>query len=273
MEQYLKRIADALERAFPKEPDIDFFEKASAFIWEPARNHFSIVSSISTVDIPLLKGMDQEIKKVTINTKSFLDGKLANNVLVWGARGMGKSTLIKSIVKDASAKNKILKIIEVSRDDISQVNKLFKLIKNIKKKFIIFCDDISFDDNETSYKSLKSLLDGGLIGDAKNILIYATSNRRHLLSRKTGKRDNFVRWEEELDERISISDRFGISIGVYECDQNLYLEIVRSYAKSFDLNIATKELDKKAIEWQVQRGSRSGRVAKQFIISLLSNST
>ena len=273
MEEYLKRIADSLERAFPLEPDISFFEKSSAYIWEPSRNHFSKVNNISTVDISLLKGMDHEIKEVNLNTYAFLYGKLANNVLVWGARGMGKSTLIKSVLKNATAKSKNLKIIEVSRDDIGQIGRLLKLIKNINKKFIIFCDDISFDDNETSYKSLKSLLDGGLIGDAKNILIYATSNRRHLLSRKTGNSDNFVRWEEELDERLSISDRFGISIGFYECDQDLYLEIVRSYANSFGLDMTTKELDKKAIEWQVQRGSRSGRVAKQFIVSLLNSHT
>ena len=139
------------------------------------------------------------------------------------------------------------------------------------KNLLFFCDDISFDDNETSYKSLKSLLDGGLIGGAQNVLVYATSNRRHLLSRKAGNADNFMRWEEELDERLSISDRFGISIGFYECDQNLYLEIVRSYANSFGVNIETEELDKRALQWQVQRGSRSGRVAKQFVVSLLSS--
>ena len=149
------------------------------------------------------------------------------------------------------------------------MDSLLKTIKNLDKKFIIFCDDISFDDNETSYKSLKSLLDGGLIGGAQNVLVYATSNRRHLLSRKAGNADKFMRWEEELDERLSISDRFGISIGFYECDQNLYLEIVRSYAKSFGINVGTEELDKRALQWQVQRGSRSGRVAKQFIVSLL----
>ena len=159
----------------------------------------------------------------------------------------------------------------MARDDIGEVHKLLKIIKSINKKFIIFCDDISFDDNETGYKSLKSLLDGGLISGVQNVLIYATSNRRHLLSRKTGKSADFVRWEEELDERLSISDRFGISLGFYECDQKLYLEIVRTYAKSFGLKIEIKELDKKAIEWQVQRGSRSGRVAKQFIVSLLSS--
>ena len=273
MEEYLKRIADALERAFPLDPDTAFFEKADAFIWEPDRNHFSEVTSISTIDISLLKGMDKEIERVRLNTKAFADGNLANNVLVWGARGMGKSTLIKSVVKSTSSKNNSLKIIEVARDDIGQMNILLKIIKNIDKKFIIFCDDISFDDNETSYKSLKSLLDGGLIGGAQNFLIYATSNRRHLLSRKTSNNSDFMRWEEELDERLSISDRFGISIGFYECDQNLYLEIVRSYANSFGLNITTKELDKKAIEWQMQRGSRSGRVARQFIISLLNSHT
>ena len=270
MEEYLKRIANSLERAFPADPDIYFFEKADAFIWEPAQNYFSQVSDISTVDISLLKGMDEEIEQVTFNTEAFIEGKLANNVLVWGARGMGKSTLIKAVIKAASSKSNNLKIIEVSRDDIGQVDKLLKLIKNINKKFIIFCDDISFDDNETSYKSLKSVLDGGLIGGMQNVLVYATSNRRHLLSRKAGNGDDFIRWEEELDERLSISDRFGISIGFYECDQNLYLEIVRSYAESFAVDISLKELSQKAIEWQVQRGSRSGRVAKQFIVSLLS---
>ena len=269
MEEYLKRIAEALERAFPSDPDIAFFEKEGAFIWEPGRNHFSEVSNISTVDISLLKGMDREIEQVRLNTEAFIDGKLANNVLVWGARGMGKSTLIKSVVKAASSKNNDLKIIEVARDDIGQVGILLKIIKNVSKKFIIFCDDISFDDNETSYKSLKSLLDGGLIGGAQNVLIYATSNRRHLLSRKTENSEKFMRWEEELDERLSISDRFGISIGFYECDQNLYLEIVRSYANSFGLDIEMEELDKRAIQWQVQRGGRSGRVARQFIVSLL----
>ena len=150
------------------------------------------------------------------------------------------------------------------------MNRLLKTIKNLDKKFIIFCDDISFDDNETSYKTLKSDLDGRMIGGMQNVLVYATSNRRHLLSRKTGNSIDFIRWEEEQDERLSISDRFGISIGFYECDQNLYLEIVRSYAKSVGFEMSAKELNRKAIEWQVQRGSRSGRVAKQFIVSLLS---
>ena len=270
MEKYLKRIADSLERAFPLVPDNAFFEQAGAFIWEPDLNNFSEVSNISTVDISLLKGMDKEIERVKLNTEAFIDGKLANNVLVWGARGMGKSTLVKSVVKEVSFKSNSLKIIEVARDDLGRVNKLLKLIKNINKKFIIFCDDISFDDNETSYKSLKSLLDGGLMGGIENVLIYATSNRRHLLSRKTQNGKNFMRWEEELDERLSVSDRFGISIGFYECDQNLYLEIVRSYANSFGIDMPQKDLNKEAIEWQVQRGSRSGRVARQFIVSLLS---
>ena len=271
MEEYLKRIADSLERAFPLKPDTSFFEKSAAFIWDPDQNYYTQVTNVQTVDLSLLKGMDKEIEQVRLNTKAFADGNLANNVLVWGARGMGKSTLIKSVVKATSSKNNSLKIIEVARDDIGQMNSLLKIIKNLDKKFIIFCDDISFDDNETSYKSLKSLLDGGLIGGAQNVLVYATSNRRHLLSRKAGNGDNFMRWEEELDERLSISDRFGISIGFYECDQNLYLEIVRSYANSFSLDIEIEELDKRAIKWQVQRGSRSGRVAKQFVVSLLSS--
>lgn len=269
MEEYLKRIADSLERAFPLDPDVSFFNKGDAFIWESVRNTFSIVEHISTVDISLLKGMAQEIEKVKRNTDAFIAGNEANNVLVWGARGMGKSTLIKSVFKSSNSVSNDLKIIEVPRDNISEVNSVLKLIKNINKKFIIFCDDISFDDSETNYKSLKSVLDGGLIGGAENALIYATSNRRHLLSRKASNDQNYMRWEEELDERLSISDRFGISIGIYECDQDLFLEIVQSYAKSFGIKMDIKELNKKAIEWQVQRGSRSGRVAKQFVISLL----
>ena len=269
IEESLKRIADSLERAFPLSPDSSFFEKADTFIWESAHNHFLEVQNISTIDISLLRGMDKEIEQLQLNTKAFLDGKLANNVLVWGARGMGKSTLIKSIFKACRSKCNDLKIIEVARDDIGQVDLVLKLIKNIDKKFIIFCDDISFDNHETSYKSLKSILDGGLIGGLENVLIYATSNRRHLLSRETKSGVNYMRWEEELDERLSISDRFGISIGFYECDQNLYLEIVRSYADSFGIKIDFKELSKRALEWQIQRGGRSGRIAKQFIVSLL----
>ena len=158
MEEYLKRIAEALERAFPSDPDTEFFEKQGAFIWEPGRNHFSEVSNIPADDISLLKGLDREIEQVKLNTKAFIDGKSANNILAWGARGMGKSTLIKSVVKATSSITNNLKIIEVARDDLGQVNQLLKIIKNINKKFIVFCDDISFDDHETNYKSLKSAI-------------------------------------------------------------------------------------------------------------------
>ena len=162
----------------------------------------------------------------------------------------------------------MLKIVEISRDSILEIDKLFSVLREIDFKFIIFCDDISFDNGDSSYKSLKSILDGGLRGDSKNVVVYATSNRRHLLSRKTGGDMGFIRENEENDEKLSISDRFGISIGLYECDQKLFFEIINGYAQALGITLEKEVLEKKAIAWQMQRGARSGRVAKQFIISL-----
>ncbi|MDC3067809.1 ATP-binding protein [Paracoccaceae bacterium] len=271
MEEYLKRIAISLERAFPGPPKNTFFKKADAFVWEAVNNNFLVVKEIPCVDLNMLKGMDEEISEVINNTRAFIKGKPANNVLIWGARGMGKSTLIKSVFNKLKSESSDLKIIEVSRRDIGHIDTMLKLIRGIKKKFIIFCDDISFDDGETTYKSLKSILDGGLYGGSQNALVYATSNRRHLLSREYQKKNSFMRGEEELDERLSISDRFGISIGLYECDQNLFLDIVASYVDNFNIDIERKDLEMRAREWQVQRGGRSGRVAWQFVVSLLNN--
>ena len=267
-EEYLKRIAEALERAYPNPPGSSFFTKADAFIWKPELNNFEIIKKISSVKLSILQGMDEEKEKVLNNTSALVDNRFANNILLWGARGMGKSTLIKSVFNEVNKSFKKLKIIEVSRDSILELDKLFSVLREIDFKFIIFCDDISFDDGENSYKSLKSILDGGLKGDAKNVVVYATSNRRHLLSRKTDGDLGFIRESEENDEKLSISDRFGISIGLYECDQRLFLEIINRYAQALGLTLEKEVLEKKAIAWQMQRGARSGRVAKQFIISL-----
>ncbi len=267
-EEYLKRIAEALERAYPNPPDSTFFTKADAFIWKPELKNFEIIKNISGINLSMLRGMDEEKEKVLNNTTALVNNRFANNILLWGARGMGKSTLIKSVFNQVNKSCKKLKIVEVSRDSILEIDKIFSVLREIDFKFIIFCDDISFDDGESSYKSLKSILDGGLRGDAKNVVVYATSNRRHLLSRKTGGDMGFIRESEENDEKLSISDRFGISIGLYECDQRLFLEIVNKYALALGITLEKEVLEKKAIAWQMQRGARSGRVAKQFIISL-----
>ncbi len=267
-EEYLKRIAEALERAYPNPPDSTFFSKADAFIWKPELKNFEIIKNISGINLTMLRGMDEEKEKVLNNTNALVNNRFANNILLWGARGMGKSTLIKSVFNEVNKSFKKLKIVEVSRDSILEIDKLFSILREIDFKFIIFCDDISFDDGESSYKSLKSILDGGLRGEAKNVVVYATSNRRHLLSRKTGGDMGFIRASEENDEKLSISDRFGISIGLYECDQMLFLEIINKYALALGITLEKEVLEKKAIAWQMQRGARSGRVAKQFIISL-----
>ncbi len=267
-EKYLKRIAEALERAYPSPPGSSFFTQADAFVWKPERNNFETIKNISGIELSMLKGMDEEKEKVLINTTALVNDRFANNILLWGARGMGKSTLIKSVFNEVNKTYGKLKIIEVSRDSILELDKLLSVIRKVDLKFIIFCDDISFDDGEGSYKSLKSILDGGLKGNAKNVVIYATSNRRHLLSRKTDGNMGFIRESEENDEKLSISDRFGISIGLYECDQRLFIEIVNSYAEAIGIKLKKDVLEKKAIAWQMQRGARSGRVAKQFIISL-----
>jgi len=267
-EKYLKRIAEALERAYPAPPDTSFFNKADAFLWKSSLNSFEIIKDVPGISLAMLRGMDDEIDKVLVNTKALINNRNANNVLIWGARGMGKSTLIKAVFKELKKSSRKLKIIEVSRDSILELDRLFKVLRELSLKFIVFCDDISFEDGEGSYKSIKSILDGGLRGDSQNIVLYATSNRRHLLSRKTDASINFTRESEEIDEKLSISDRFGISIGLYECDQQLFLKIVNDYAFALGIKIEKKVLEKKAITWQMQRGSRSGRVAKQFIISL-----
>ena len=266
--EYLKRIAEALERAYPIPPDSNFFTKADAFVWKPELNNFETIKDISGVRLSMLRGIDEEKEKVLANTKALVNDRFANNILLWGARGMGKSTLIKSVFNEVNKFSKNLKIIEVSRDSILELDKLLNVLREIDYKFIVFCDDISFDDGEGSYKSLKSILDGGLRGDAKNVAVYATSNRRHLLSRKADRDTEFIRENEENDEKLSISDRFGISIGLYECDQKLFFEIINSYAQALGITLKKEVLEKKAIAWQMQRGARSGRVAKQFIISL-----
>ena len=233
------------------------------------------VKKINSINIDLLKGIDQTKSILLENTKQFSQGFPANNALLWGARGMGKSSLVKSIHREVSLeknKNRLI-LIEIYRDDIKTLPLLISQLNNYEHRFIIYCDDLSFNDNENNYKSLKTVLDGGIMERSQNIIFYATSNRRHLMARSMIENENStaISPSESAEEKISLSDRFGLWLGFYQCSQDEYLNIVISYASYFKLKIKDKELKDLAIEWSVTRGSRSGRVAWHFIHDLAGN--
>ena len=245
---------------------------ANGYLWDAENFHLIPINNINAVNLSLLKGIDHTKKILLDNTMQFSEGYSANNVLLWGARGMGKSSIIKSVHKEIckNTLNKRLILIEIYRDDINSLPKLITELQQLKHQFIIFCDDLSFDNNETTYKSLKTILDGGIMEKSKNILFYATSNRRHLMPRSMIENESStsISPSESAEEKISLSDRFGLWLGFYQCSQDNYLEIVKSYADEFKFEINVNELNKLAIEWSVTRGSRSGRVAWQFIQDL-----
>ncbi|PPR16473.1 MAG: hypothetical protein CFH33_00724 [Alphaproteobacteria bacterium MarineAlpha9_Bin3] len=246
--------------------------KANGYLWDADRFQLIPIDNINAINLSLLKGIDHTKKILLENTVQFSEGYSANNVLLWGARGMGKSSIIKSVHKEICNKNtdKRLILIEIYRDDINSLPKLISDLQQINHQFIIFCDDLSFDNNETSYKSLKTVLDGGIMERSKNILFYATSNRRHLMPRSMIENESStsISPSESAEEKISLSDRFGLWLGFYQCSQDDYLKIVKSYSEELKLKITIEELNKLAIEWSVTRGSRSGRVAWQFIQDL-----
>jgi hypothetical protein len=213
-------------------------------------------------------GVDQVKDLLIENTKQFTKGFSANNALLWGARGMGKSTLIKAVHSIYKSEN--LKLIEIRREDLSSLDKLIRIIRNVKCQFIIFCDDLSFGTDESEYKSLKALLDGGLESRPSNIIFYATSNRRHLIARDMIENESStaLHASEAVEEKVSLSDRFGLWLGFYKCSQDEYFDMVRKYSTIAQLDLDDESLLHKAIEWQQTRGSRSGRVAWQFICDL-----
>ena len=244
----------------------------NGYLWSAENFQLTPVKKINSINIDLLKGIDQTKSILLENTKQFSQGFPANNVLLWGARGMGKSSLVKSIHSEISLqknKNRLI-LIEIYRDDIKTLPLLISQLNNYEHRFIIYCDDLSFNDNENNYKSLKTVLDGGIMERSQNIIFYATSNRRHLMARSMIENENStaISPSESAEEKISLSDRFGLWLGFYQCSQDEYLIIVNSYANYFKLNITDKELKDLAIEWSVTRGSRSGRVAWQFIQDL-----
>jgi len=268
----LELIRLALEKLSPKEPIEPKWGNSNAYLWNSEIKSFSEINEVNRIPIELLKGIDLNIKILHDNTKQFSKKLPANNALLWGSRGMGKSSIIKAIHHEISlSKTNSLKLIEVHREDIEDLPIILgHLKKYVDYSFIVFCDDLSFDGDDTTYKSLKAALEGGLEGKPKNVIFYATSNRRHLMPRDMIENESStaINPNESIEEKVSLSDRFGLWIGFHNCSQSDYLEMIKSYAEYYKINIDKKDLNKLAISWAAGRGSRSGRVAWQFINNL-----
>ena len=265
----LSRIADALERMAPPRPRTPDLSGCSAFVWHASPPELEPVPRVNRVEISLLKGIDLTRDILIENTERFARGLPANNALLWGARGMGKSSLVKAAHHQIDqATGGKLKLVEIHREDIESLPVLMNIIRRAPEfRFIVYCDDLSFDADDTSYKSLKAALDGGIEGRPSNMLFYATSNRRHLLPREMieNERSTAINPSEAVQEKVSLSDRFGLWLGFHNCSQDEFLDMIEGYAKHFGLKIAAEELRSGAIAWQATRGSRSGRVAWQYI--------
>lgn len=270
IEQNLKRIADSLEKNKSESFASKFNDKSNAFVWEADKNILRSLKKINAIELKLLQGIKNQTNILYENTLNFSNGFHANNALLWGAKGGGKSSLIKSIFVDINKKNNNLKIIEINREDLETLPMLLNHIKEYKKQFIIYCDDLSFDKNDIKFKSLKSILEGGIEGKPSNVIFYATSNIRHIISNEMSENNlsSAISPSDNLNETISLSDRFGLWIGFHNIDQNMYLNIVEKYLKFYRINIKNIDFKVKALQWSKQRGSRSGRVAWQFVIDI-----
>ena len=265
----INRIAEALERLAPKPPQAPDFRVADAFVWRASDETAVPVAKVNRVDIALQKGVDRARDQLLENTQRFARGLPANNALLWGARGMGKSSLVKAAHAAVKA-SPALKLIEIHREDIESLPALMARLRVDPHRFLVFCDDLSFDGDDTSYKSLKAALEGGVEGRPENVLFYATSNRRHLLPRDMmdNERATAINPGEAVEEKVSLSDRFGLWLGFHKCNQDEYLAMVRGYCDHFHLDAPAAEIERDALEWAVTRGSRSGRTAWQFVQDL-----
>jgi uncharacterized protein len=268
----LARIADALERLAPSAPAAPDFTVADAFVWQATGRKLIPVPKVNRVEMSLLKGIDIVRDILVENTERFAKGLPANNALLWGARGMGKSSLVKAThaaINASLGKNAgMLKLVEIHREDIESLPDLMAMVRAAQKlRFIVFCDDLSFDTDDTSYKSLKAVLEGGIEGRPENVILYATSNRRHLLSREMieNERSTAINPGEAVEEKVSLSDRFGLWLGFHRCSQDEFLAMVEGYIKHFKIKIDGETLRKEALEWATTRGARSGRVAWQYV--------
>lgn len=266
---HLSRIADALERLAPAAPPAPDFSAAEAFVWRAAGSVFHSVERVNRVSLGLLEGISLQRDILFSNTARFARGLPANNALLWGARGMGKSSLVKA-VHGALAGEGRLKLVEIHREDIEALPDLLGALAGAPYQFIVFCDDLSFDGPETSYKALKTALEGGVEGRPGNVLFYATSNRRHLMPRDMMENESAsaIHGKEAVEEKVSLSDRFGLWIGFHNCSQDDYLAMVFGYARHYGLEASEADIRAEALEWAMTRGARSGRVAWQFVTDL-----
>ena len=266
----LERIAAALERLRPGPAVAPDFDAAGAFVWHADPDRLDPVTSVSRVDVDLLVGIDRSRDTLLANTERFARGLPANNALLWGARGMGKSSVIKAIHGKLHASHEDLKLVEIQREDLPSIGRLLHLLRNADRRFILFCDDLSFSHDDSHYKSLKAVLDGGIEGRPDNVVLYATSNRRHLMPRDMieNERATAITPGEAVEEKVSLSDRFGLWLGFHPCDQDQYLAMIRGYVDAHGIEIDDATLRAEAIEWQATRGSRSGRVAWQYFTDL-----
>jgi uncharacterized protein len=267
----LQRIAAALDRLAPSPPPASDLEAADAYVWHAERDGLEPVPSVSRVELDLLQGIDRVRDILLENTRRFAEGFPANNVLLWGARGMGKSSLVKAVHAAIGREQpRTLVLIEIHREDITSLPRLLALLRGRKRRFLLFCDDLSFDQQDTSYKSLKAVLEGGIEGRPENVVLYATSNRRHLMARDMieNERSTALNPGEAVEEKVSLSDRFGLWLGFHACDQETYQAMVRAYAARYGLDLAPEQLRAEAAEWAITRGARSGRVAWQYIQDL-----
>jgi predicted AAA+ superfamily ATPase len=267
-----RRIADALDRLAPPPPPEADFEAADAFVWYPEGRKLAPVRRVNRVEMSLLKGIDRVRDLLVENTERFARGLPANNALLWGARGMGKSSLVKAAHAAIGTAHPRagLKLIEIHREDIESLPELMGLLRSAPQRFIVFCDDLSFDAEDTSYKSLKTMLEGGIEGRPENVIFYATSNRRHLMAREMveNERSTAINPGEAVEEKVSLSDRFGLWLGFHRCSQDEYLAMVEGYVTRYRVPLAGEELRREALEWATTRGSRSGRVAWQYVQDL-----
>ncbi len=271
MTALLSRIAGALERLAPPAPEVPDLDAADAFTWNAELDRLVAVDQVSRVPLALLRGIDLQVDILLANTDRFADGLPANNALLWGARGMGKSSLVKAVHAEINSRRTgALALVEIHREDISSLPRLLTALRASDRRCILFCDDLSFDQADASYKSLKAVLEGGIEGRPDNVLFYATSNRRHLMPRDMieNERSTAIHAGEAVEEKVSLSDRFGLWLGFHACPHDTYLAMIEGYVAAYGLKVDPERLRAEAQEWTITRGARSGRVAWQFIQDL-----